>query len=115
MNQASEVEIVQNAEKVENAQKSTSELNQASEPQNSENFQNAQSELKNPQKAKNGIFFSIFKTHSRLCLIFVLFLLFVLLFANSSKWYFRKDFSRDKLYTLSPFTKELLDSLGESV
>ncbi len=67
------------------------------------------------EKMKNSIFYSFFEKYSRFCLIFVLFLLFALLFANSSKWYFRKDFSRDKLYTLSPFTKELLDTLGEKV
>ncbi len=67
------------------------------------------------EKKKKTIFLGFFEKHSRICLIFALFLLFVLLFANSSKWYFRKDFSHDKLYTLSSFTKELLDTLGEKM
>ena len=40
-------------------------------------------------------------------------LIFILIFLNSKRWYFRQDFSKNKTYSLSKFTKSLLSDVEE--
>lgn len=45
--------------------------------------------------------------------IVLYFLIFILVLLNSKRWYFRQDFSKNKTYSLSKFTKALVSDIEE--